>query len=405
MLYVDELNDFASAEPLRAAWRRLLSKTAGATFFHSLDWLETYWRHWAGDQRLRLLVVREETNESRSSAHDTTEAEPIGIVPLTVLREPSPLGAVRILTYPQAYWGSHYGPIGPRPAETLRAALSHIADTPRGWDLLDLRFAPADESDPAATTEMMTAAGFPPTATLVNHTAIIDLPSTLGEYLATRTKKWRGNLRRWDRRLEEKGAVTFLRYRPAGVDRGDGDPRWDLYDQCEQIARASWQGSSTDGTTITHESIRPFLRDAHTAACLAGAADISLMYLDGRPLAFLYGYHMAGSLFGMRTGYDPAVARDGIGNLLYTRVIEDSIHRGDRQIDLSPGYLDAKRPIISRTEPVFRRTWANPRSWRGLAWRMARSTGAALRRERPAVAENASLESLELAEPAASERQ
>jgi CelD/BcsL family acetyltransferase involved in cellulose biosynthesis len=393
MPHVDEFNDFTSAEPIRAAWRRLLSESPGPTFFHSLDWLETYWRHWAGDQRLRLLVVREGD-------------EITGIVPLTVLREPSPLGAVRILTYPQAYWGSHYGPIGPRPAETLRAALGHVADSSRGWDLLDLRFAPSDALDPAATVETMTAAGFPPTSTLVNHTSIIDLPATMDEYLATRTKKWRGNLRRWARRLEEQGEVTLVRYRPLGADAGEADPRWDLYDQCERIARASWQGSSTDGTTLSHESIRPFLRDAHVAACRAGAADMSLMYLDGRPLAFLYGYHMAGDVFGMRTGYDPTVARDGIGNLLYTRVIEDSIARGDRRIDLSPDYLEAKRPVISRTEPIFRRTWANPRSWRGLAWRMARPTVAALRRsERPTVAESAPLESLELAQPAASQRQ
>jgi len=398
MLHVEEINDFAAAEPLRAAWRRLLAVTPGATFFHSLDWLETYWRHSAGDQRLRLLVVRD--------GAESKDAEPIGIVPLTVLREPSPLGAVRILTYPQAYWGSHYGPIGPRPAETLRAALGHVGDTARGWDLLDLRFAPADDQDPAATVEAMTDAGFPPTSTLVDHTSIIDLPASMDEYLATRTKKWRGNLRRWARRLQEQGRVTFGRYRPLGEDGGESDPRWDLYDQCEQIARASWQGSSTDGTTITHETVRPFLRDAHEAACRAGAADVSLMHLDGRPLAFLYGYRVRNSLFGLRTGYDPTVARDGIGNLLYTRVIEDSIGRGDRQIDLSPGYLEAKQPIISRTEPIFRRTWANPRSWRGLAWRMARPTVTALRRsERPAIAEGGSLESLEIAQAPSGERE
>jgi len=403
MLHVDELHDFAAAEPLRAAWPRLLLQTPGATFFHSLDWLETYWRHWGGDQHLRLLVVREEDD---AQAAEATHAAPIGIVPLTVLREPSPLGAVRILTYPQAYWGSHYGPIGPRPAETLRAALGHVAESPRGWDLLDLRFAPADEHDPAATTDTMTAAGFPPTATLVDRTSLIDLPSTIDEYLATRTKKWRGNLRRWARRLEEQGEVTFTRYRPQGVEANDSDPRWDLYDRCEQIARASWQGASTDGTTLSHESIRPFLRDAHVAACRAGAADLSLMHLDGRPLAFLYGYQVAGRVFGLRTGYDPAVARDGIGNLLYTRVIEDSIARADRQIDLSSGYYEAKRPIISRNEPVFRRTWANPRSWRGLAWRMARSTSAALGRgERPTIAQGGALETSEFAETAAGERQ
>jgi CelD/BcsL family acetyltransferase involved in cellulose biosynthesis len=362
MLRVEEFRDIESLSSLADEWRRLLAQTPNANFFQSLDWLTTYWRHYGEGQRLRLLVVRDDAGVA-------------GIVPLTVLREPSRLGGLRTLTYPQAYWGSFYGSIGPDPATTLRAALQHIARSRRDWDVIDLRFAPRYDVDPAETVEALVDVGFRSRAKQTDATALIDLPTTFDAYLATRTSKWRMNCRRWTRRLEEQGDVRFARYRPRGEADVDGDPRFDLYDACEQVASQSWQAKSTDGTTLTHDSIRPFLRNVHAVACRAGAADINLLYLDGRPIAFLYGYTVPdetgrGAMFGLRSGFDANVPVGGIGNILYMRVIEDSIARGDRLIDLGPGSLPAKQPFLTRVEPIFRHAYGNRRSWLGNVWHL-----------------------------------
>lgn len=362
MLRVDEYSDLASAAYLRAAWNELLAVTPRADFFRSFDWLETYWNHYGASQRLRLLVVRDDAAADPQA--------PVGIVPLTVLTEPSKLGALRILTYPAAYWGSHYSPIGATQPQILAAALAHVKGTRRNWDLLDLRFAPAADGDPAATVEVMTRAGFAPSASsIVDHTSFIELPDSLEAYFAARPKRFQENYRRAFRKLSQLGDLRCVRYRPAGASAGDADPRWDLYDTCEAIARRSWQGSSTDGTTLTHEPIRPFLRDMHATVCRAGAADLTLLYLDGAPLAFLYGYHYRGTVYCLRTGFDAAIAADGVGYVVYMQMLEDAIRRGDKLVDLGPGSLDAKRPLFTRTEPIFRHPHANPFSLRGLAWR------------------------------------
>jgi hypothetical protein len=121
----------------------------------------------------------------------------------------------------------------------------------------------------------------------------------------------------------------------------------------------------------------------HVTACAVGAADVSLLLLNEQPIAFLYAYRYRGHVYGLRVGYDEDASRDGIGNLLYGRVIEDSIARSDRVIDLGPGSLEAKQPLVSRVVPILRRTYGNPYSWRGLAWRVKqawdvrRSRGAA----------------------------
>ena len=151
------------------------------------------------------------------------------------------VGRVRTLTYPLHDWGTFYGPIGPNPTATLLAGLPHSPHATRlgharpslgRWRRLR----------PGADERTMELAGLHPHAK----------PGTLPrgsrsrawqDYWSGRDKKWRHNIERCGRRLAEQGEVTFQRYRPEGAGRGDGDPRWDLYDACVEIARRSWQSS------------------------------------------------------------------------------------------------------------------------------------------------------------------
>ena len=341
MFHVWEVNELADLNDYRSAWESLLAQTKNATFFQSLDWLEVYWKHFGADQRLRVLVVAEGN-------------EPIGILPLVVRSERTKIGNLRFLTYPLDYWGSFYGPIGPRPDSTLEAGLQYVRRRRRDWDVLELRWLPAEDDDPCRTGATLESLGLRPCRTLLDHTAVIRLEGTWEDYLAKRTSKWRNNYRRWQRKLEKRGQLDYLRYRPRGADHGDGDPRWDLYDACLEVAQKSWQGSSRNGTTLSHDSISPFLKDVHATAARVEALDLNLFLLDGKAFAFIYNYHYRGRLFGLRVGYDAALARDGAGNLLYARTIEDSFGRGDGLYDLGPGSLDAKRYFQTEIRPIFR---------------------------------------------------
>ena len=127
-----------------------------------------------------------------------------------------------------------------------------------------------------------------------DRTAVVDLAGTWDEYLASRPAKWRNNFRRQERKVCEQGHVGYLRYRPLGEAKGDGDPRWDLYDACEGLARRSWQGTSTTGTTLSHESIRPYLRETHAAAARVGALDLNLLLIGGPPAGLRLQLPLAG---------------------------------------------------------------------------------------------------------------
>lgn len=330
---VRELTSVDQLEDLRLVWRDLLGRTPGATFFRSLDWLAAYWRHFGAEQRLRVLVVSD-------------RAHALGILPLVVRPMATRVGTLQALTYPLDYWGSFYGPIGHQLSVTLAAGLAYVRDEPRDWDLVDLPWLHPD-GEAARTTTALEFVGLSAVAAPHAPVALVELSDTWADYWRSRGKHFRRGVERAARRLAQLGRVRFVRHRPAGASLGDIDPRWDLFEHCLEVTRHSWQCDAQDGVTMAHPAAENFLRDVHQAATEQGAVDVSLLYLDGAPVAFAYGYHFQGYLSIIRIGYDRRV-REGAGLALVRRVFESSFEMADHTIDLGPDYIEHKRRWATR---------------------------------------------------------
>ncbi|MDF1744495.1 MAG: GNAT family N-acetyltransferase [Gimesia sp.] len=343
MLRVIELNKTEDLSEFQADWNRLLAVTPGGNFFQSLDWLQVYWRHFEADQKLRVLIVRD--------ADEVT-----GIVPLCERTMETRFGECRILTYPFDDWGSFYGPVSSDPERTLASALEYIQQPLplRKWDLLDLRCVDTDGFDGGVTEKALFTAKLPYKKHQWNQTAYVDLNQDWDDYLAGRSGKARQTYLRAERRVEKEGKIEFLRYRPRGTDFGESDPRWDLYEICEEIARKSWQGDSTTGTTLSHENVAKYFRDTHESAVRFGAVDLNVLYVGGQPAAFNYNYIYQGLVYSLRMGFDPSVSNKGLGRLLMGRMLRNSMERGDLIYDIGPGSLDAKKYWYTSVENSYR---------------------------------------------------
>jgi len=342
MITIREINDIEELEPYRSAWHTLLSRTKDASFFQTLEWLEIYWKHYGSGKKLRVLLVAEKDDLQ-------------GIIPLLVQRDKTRGGTLRFLTYPLSSWGSFYGPIGANTEQILVAGLNHIRRTPIDWDVLELRFVDAEGTDGGATERAIKAVGLSAYRTTQGMTSLIDMQGTWDDYFAARAKNWRKNFHYWERSLRKQGDFQFERYRPRGESEGDSDPRWDLYDACVAISEKSWQGSSTDGTTLCHPEVRAFLREVHATAARLGAVDMEILSQNGIPLAFGYNYYWDHRLVGLRVGYDPSVAgSSGAGSLLKAYIVRDGYERGDHIYDMGLGSLDIKRHLRTRTATIFR---------------------------------------------------
>ncbi len=344
MTDIIEINRIEALGEHRKAWQALWNETRCATFFQTLEWLEVYWKHFGADKKLRALL-----------AFDRSQL--IGIMPLVVTREQTRLGRLAVLTYPLHDWGSFYGPIGRDTTATLTSALAHIARTRRDWELLDIRFVQRDGLDEQRTPGALAAAGFQARESVWNETALLDMTMGWEAYWASRESKVRNNLKRHQKRLLELGQFEHVRFRPPGEAQGDGDPRFDLYDVCVDLALRSWQGQSTTGTTLSHPVVREYLRETHAAAARLGCVDVNLLSIDGTPIGFGYNYIAHGALQGLRVGYDPHYAKAGVGNMLYLYTLQDSFARGDKLFDLGVGTLDIKRFWWTSTAKSYRYTY------------------------------------------------
>lgn len=353
MADVVEINDLRSLSGQRLLWESLLAETPGVSFFNTIDWLETYWRHFGQAQKMRVLVVR-------------SADRPVGILPLCVRRRQHRLGALRVLTYPLDNWSAFYGPIGKNRTATLLSALRHVANMPRDWDQIDLPWTAHTGWDGGRTHQALAQVGFAPQVQPYATTSVIHLNECTDwqAYLMQLPKKVRHELRRRLRRIEEHGDVRLIRHRPASRREGDGDPRWDLYDACESIASESWQAKSTSGNTLSHEKYACFYRDAHTAAARLGMVDQAVLEVAGRPIAFWCGYHMAGQVVGLRMGYRSDSLVEGAGTALLAKLIEDSIVRGDRTFDLGVGSEKYKARFRTHQIESHRITHTPTVAWR-----------------------------------------
>ena len=150
--------------------------------------------------------------------------------------------------------------------------------------------------------------------------------------------------------------VSFIRYRPQGAACGDGDPRWDLYDACVELAARSWQSDGGDTATLNSPGIRQFLREVHAAAARSGNVDLNLLLLDGRPVAFVYNYIYDGRIYGLRKGFDPEFSSLRPGATLEKMMLEDAFRRDDRSYDLGVGSLEIKAPWQTSLATSYRLT-------------------------------------------------
>jgi CelD/BcsL family acetyltransferase involved in cellulose biosynthesis len=322
---------------LRTVWDALLQQTPHATFFQTIDWLETYWRHAGPDQELILLVV---------AMRDGT---PMGILPLCVKRERTRLGMVRRVGFPLDQWGTQYRPLGSRPAETLAAGLQYLRETRQEWDVIDLRWLPATcRSD---VEQAFGCSQLPYHASRWDRTEQVDLAAGWDDYWRSRSSKWRNNQRRSERRLQQRGQLRIEHFRPEPHSEDAADA-W--FTRCQQVAATSWQGACTSGNTLNHSEVSPLLRDLHRAAVRLGAVHVSLLSLDERPIAFTYNYLYRGLVCGLRMGYDLRFQTAGPGSVLLRETLRECCQRGDQLFDLGEGLSPYKKQFSNHAVETWR---------------------------------------------------
>lgn len=325
---IAEVNDVTQLTQYASAWDQLHEQTPDATFFHTWEWLAVTWRHFPRSQKLRLIVLLQ-------------NGEPIGFVPFCVREQTYRVGNLRVLSYPLEDWAPFFGPIGVDRVECFRLAIEHVLHNGDDWDLIELRYLreQCEQYDELRKILSQRRQVFYDRPRMI--APVVELQEDWEAYVGGKSKNWRRSMRRERSQIDQLGEVRLESYRtdPAA---GQVDPRPDLWADCLQVAQQSWQASSSLGAAFCSPTVQPVLRELHDVACRRGMIDMNVLYLNERPVAFLYSYYCRGEVYALRSGYDASCPAKSLGTILLYEVVQRCFQRQDRRINLGPGTQDYK---------------------------------------------------------------
>lgn len=164
---------------------------------------------------------------------------------------------------------------------------------------------------------------------------VVDCAGTFDDYLATRTKKVRENLRRAERTARSRG-------RAHAVETVATPERWTavrheilhVWDRAE---------AARPRQHLLRGRFAPFTDDLLASAATAGHLRLLVGRIDGAPVSFGVTFRTGGTLSYWVTRFDPAFAAAAVGVLMLREVIALGFREGCDQVDLLIGDTDLKR--------------------------------------------------------------
>lgn len=173
------------------------------------------------------------------------------------------------------------------------------------------------------------------------------------DYLASRSRNFRSQIGRYERRLREAHEVVFRRTATVTeLDRDFGE-----FMRLHLARRHTVGGSAAD---------RPAVRSLHhefaRLALERGWLRLWLLEVDGRSVAGWYGFSIGGRYAYCLAGFDPAWESSRVGWLVLARSMRDAIEEGADVYDLLLGQEPYKQRLTSTQREVQTIVLARPRS-------------------------------------------
>ncbi len=296
---VDVLDGRGAFRALAPAWEKLAGDAGGAPFLQP-GWAAIAALHLArAPRRLRVLAA----HEGGALA---------GVLPLLVEKR-------RIAGVPARVYRSLSDDHSQRfdlvaRDEAAVASLWRALADDRGWDVLELRDVPPDGARADRLAALAAADGFPCARWESQRSPWLALPATAEALDAALSSKFRANLRRRKKNLARE-------HGPVELERVDGGPALaDALADGFALEACGWKGAAA--TAIERDPLLT-LRYRALARWAARRGELALHFLrvSGRRVAFHFAVEAAGVYYLFKPGYDEALARHGVGQLLTWEVM------------------------------------------------------------------------------------
>jgi CelD/BcsL family acetyltransferase involved in cellulose biosynthesis len=209
------------------------------------------------------------------------------------------------------------------------AAARQVADAvlDLGPGQLNLRNVRHDAPELEACRAAAGERGYRTTVEMLQRSPFVTVDGDWEAYRARRGKRLRKNLKRYRRKLDEKGEVTVTVTRP-GPDRAGP-----LLEEGFAVEAAGWKGEA--GTAIlSRPDTRRFYTLVGERAAQRGSLVLGFVRLDGRAISFVMALQFRGVHYSIKEGYDPDFAFASPGTLAFEAEMRHAFEEGMRRVEL-----------------------------------------------------------------------
>jgi CelD/BcsL family acetyltransferase involved in cellulose biosynthesis len=316
---VETITDAATFRDLREEWTGLLDRSPADCLFLTWEWLYTWWTHLGLGRRLSIVTVRR-------------GGELIAIAPLAISAgrrvSLAPLSSLTFLGTGSV--GSDYLDVivdRDREAEAYEGLARCLAAQPFALHLAQVHRGTSASVGLAGRLARLGWRCAERPADLCPFIALQDV--SWDSYLATLDGHHRSN---WKRRLANLGKAFTMHFERVETE----GQRSEALGAFFALHSQRWEGRG-GSTAFYSEALRQF-HEAWTRVALGrGWLRFFLMRLDGRPVGAIYGFRYRGTFGFYQTGFDPAYARHGIGQVMIGLSIKSAIEEGADEYDLLHG--------------------------------------------------------------------
>ena len=287
---------------------------------------------------MRIILVRE--------AGELLAAAPLMVRRGTLLRCP-----VRRLEFAGSGWGYGGFILSKKKRECLRSVFAAVKEM-ETWDVMYLGNTLGDpEIDPKEL------AGLLPENHSVHESVRVRIPYiplhlTWEKYLAERSSSFRRNVKNRGRRLADLGGVRFLRVTKLEESR---IPPSKVAQWLRTVAERSWKAKA--GTAISSDSrVFSFYTDLAVRLNTMGSLDLSFLFLDERPAAYIFGAVYRNDYFEIDIAFDMELSKLSPGILLRNYLLKELFQKQNGKYDLV-AYFDYKRELTSCVQDFYIHTF------------------------------------------------
>jgi CelD/BcsL family acetyltransferase involved in cellulose biosynthesis len=315
---VQHINQNYDFENLRQEWDELLQHSPLNDAFLTWEWLFTWWKHFGENYQLWLLTARQ-------------NGLLMGIAPL-MLAIKRPLGIkLRVLSnmgVPPPDVGGIIVRDGSQ--EVLLAFGEYLARERQSWDVLSICEIPAEKQEIDALERAFPTKGFITRIDTSRH-FVVPIQQDWESYYQSLSRNLRDDLKKNKRRMEKRGKVIYRRFIGSQATQ---DHMYALF-TINKLGQHPHLYQTSIDTKEFHLDLAKIMAER-------GWLDLSFLYLDEKPVAFMYGFLYQNCFEAWRIGFNAEYSELSVGKMVLFFLLEDCFRRQVHELHFLRGGGDYK---------------------------------------------------------------